>query len=64
MPEEKPATPPPAIAATIVRYSLPAMLAELQLERTSGSFAQEKIDQTEISKIFTAPTRRRVRHKK
>lgn len=35
-----------------IRYSLPAMLAELELERASGSFSQEKLHQDEIAKLF------------
>ena len=34
-----------------MRYSLPEMLKELEIERAAGSFAMEKLDQTEISKI-------------
>ncbi|HEV8074059.1 MAG TPA: hypothetical protein VGP21_07990 [Opitutaceae bacterium] len=64
MPDDKPDSPPPAVAAAIVRYSLPAMLAELKLERTAGGFAQEKIAQSEISKLFAAPNRRRDKSKK
>jgi hypothetical protein len=64
MPDDQPDSPPPALAAAVVRYSLPAMLAELKLERSAGSFAQEKIDQTEITKLFAAPTRRRAKPKK
>ncbi len=65
MPDDKPNSPPPTMAATVVRYSLPAMLAELKLERTAGGFAQERIDQTEITKLFaTTPTRRRAKPKK
>jgi|HubBroStandDraft_4_1064222.scaffolds.fasta_scaffold619181_2 hypothetical protein len=64
MPDDKPASPPRAAAAAVVRYSLPAMLAELKLERTAGGFAQERIDQAEITKLFTAPTRRRAKPKK
>jgi hypothetical protein len=63
MSADKPDPPPPVAAATVVRYSLPAMLAELKLERTAGGFAQEKIGQTEIAKIFTAPARRRAKRK-
>jgi hypothetical protein len=36
-----------------VRYSLPELLAELQLERTTGAFSQEKLHQVEIGKLFT-----------
>jgi hypothetical protein len=63
MPEDKADSPPPAPAAA-VRYSLPAMLAELKLERNAGGFAQERIAQTEITKLFAAPTRRRANPKK
>lgn len=63
MPAEKSDPSPPA-AAKVVRYSLPAMLAELKLERTTGGFSQEKIGQTEITKLFTSSHRRRVKNKK
>jgi len=63
MPDHKPDSPPSALAVA-VRYSLPAMLAELKLERTAGGFAQERIDQTEITKLFAAPIRRRAKSKK
>ncbi|HTJ79289.1 MAG TPA: hypothetical protein VL357_09860 [Rariglobus sp.] len=45
-------TPPTASKIAEVRYSLPAMLAELQSERTSGAFSQEKLHQIEIGKLF------------
>lgn len=46
-----------------VRYSLPQMLAELKLERTSGLFAMEKLDQNEIGKLFKAKGPRRAKSK-
>lgn len=46
-----------------VRYSLPQMLAELKLERTSGVFAMEKLDQNEIGKLFKAKASRRAKPK-
>lgn len=49
-PESEPAVINPQIAE--VRYSLPALLAELKLERTTGSFAMEKLNQVEIAKVF------------
>jgi hypothetical protein len=64
MSADKPNLSSRAPAAAVVRYSLPAMLAELRLERTAGGFAQEKIDQSEITKMFAAPTRRRAKSKK
>ena len=44
-----------------VRYSLPLMLRELQLERTQSYFAKEIIDQVEISKIFNQARRARAK---
>lgn len=44
-----------------VRYSLPEMLAELQLERTAGAFSQEKLYQVEIGKLFQNRKKRRVK---
>lgn len=42
-----------------VRYSLPELLREVQLERNAAVFAMEKLDRTEISKIFQKPRVRR-----
>ena len=42
-----------------VRYSLPELLREVQLERSAAVFAMEKLDRTEISKIFEKPRPRR-----
>lgn len=55
--DEAPQTPPPVVAVkpamlAEVRYSLPEMLAELDAERGSASFAMEKLDQNEIGKLF------------
>ncbi len=44
-----------------IRYSLPAMLAELRAERFSGSFSMEKLDQKEIGKMFKPQKRRRAK---
>ncbi|ACB77132.1 hypothetical protein [Opitutus terrae] len=62
-----PATPasggPPVIGE--VRYSLPQLLEELAIERSSGSFSMEKLDQNEIKKLFKSRTPpRRVKPKK
>lgn len=53
--------PTPAQASVIneVRYSLPELLSELQLERTSGAFSQEKLHQVEIVKLFQNKKKRR-----
>ncbi|RKX35204.1 MAG: hypothetical protein DRP71_04475 [Verrucomicrobia bacterium] len=42
-----------------VRYSLPKLLHELQVERTSSVFSKEILDQVEISKIFAQKKRAR-----
>ena len=42
-----------------VRYSLPELLREVQLERSAAVFAMEKLDRTEISKMFEKPRPRR-----
>ncbi len=56
--------PPSAMGGlTEVRYSLPQMLAELKLERTTGQFAMEKLDQNEIGKLFKSKTPRRAKPK-
>ena len=44
-----------------VRYSLPDLLAELQLERTTGAFSQEKLHQVEIGKLFQNRKKRRAK---
>ena len=56
--------PGPQLQAVVgVRYSLPDLLKELKLERASGSFAMEKLDQAEIGKLFKAQPRRRAKSK-
>ncbi len=44
-----------------VRYSLPDLLGELELERNAGSFAMEKLNQAEIGKMFENKRKRRVK---
>ena len=53
----------PADGETIreVRYSLPKLLRELQLERTGSLFAKEILDQMEISQIFTTRRKKHAR---
>ena len=48
---------------TEVKYSLPELLAELEAERGSASFAMEKLDQTEIGKLFKAKKPARAKSK-
>jgi hypothetical protein len=47
-----------------VRYSLPKLLRELQIERTSSVFSKEILDQVEISKIFVQKKRAREKARK
>ncbi len=54
--------PKPAVLAE-VRYSLPDLLAEIEAERGSASFAMEKLDQAEIGKLFKAKKPTRVKPK-
>ncbi len=57
-----PGRPAPAGASglKIVRYSLPDLLREVEVERSVAAFAMEKLDQGEITKLFTKPRPRRV----
>jgi hypothetical protein len=53
--EEKSAPVPAAPKSTVlseVKYSLPDLLAEIDAEKGSASFAMEKLDQAEIGKLF------------
>jgi hypothetical protein len=43
-----------------VRYSLPLLLQEVQLERDAPAFAMEKLEQVEIAKLFQKNRPRRV----
>jgi hypothetical protein len=52
---------PDTSGLTEVRYSLPALLAELKDERAAGSFAMEKLHQAEIGKLFQPRKKRRVK---
>lgn len=53
----------PTLAVAEVKYSLPDLLNELKAERSAGSFAMEKLDQSEIGKLFKAKPTRRVKPK-
>ena len=64
-PKSNPADPATSFVIGEVRYSLPQLLKELEIERASGSFAMEKLDQKEITKMFKASTAaRRAKSKK
>ncbi len=58
--DPKPPAAPPVM--TEIRYSLPDILAELQLERSASSFSQEKLHQVEIGKLFQTRKKRRVKN--
>ena len=45
-------TPASKVTLTEVKYSLPDLLAEIEAEKGSASFAMEKLDQAEIGKLF------------
>jgi len=60
-----PSSPPVAKkpVLTEVKYSLPEMLEEIKGERTSGSFAMEKLEQQDIKKLFKKKPARRAKSK-
>jgi len=45
---------------TEVRYSLPQLLREVKLELDAPAFAMEKLEQSEIAKLFKKNRPRRV----
>jgi len=42
-----------------VRYSLPQLLREVQVERNTPAFAMEKLEQVEITQVFQKNRTRR-----
>lgn len=58
----EPTSPLGAVAE--VRYSLPALLREVEIERAAPIFAMEKLDQAEIKKLFPRNNRRRAAAKR
>jgi hypothetical protein len=61
-PEKKPAPTAPVIHE--VRYSLPEMMGEIELERSESAIGMETLDQTEIRELFAKNKRRHARDKK
>lgn len=51
----------PKIAIAEVRYSLSDLLTELKAERAASTFAMERLDQSEIGKLFKAKQPRRAK---
>jgi hypothetical protein len=60
--DQAPAPPKKGVLSE-VKYSLPEMLAEIDAEKGSTSFAMEKLDQNEIGKLFKAKKPARVKPK-
>lgn len=54
-----PGSSPTPLVVGEVRYSLPQLLREVQLEREAPAFAMEKLDQVEIGKLFSKKRPRR-----
>ena len=48
-----------ALAPTMVRYSLPELLEEVELEKAAGSIGLQKVAQSDITKLFQAQPKRR-----
>jgi len=59
--EQEPTAPPTPDLVMGLRYSLPSMLAEIRLEKISGSYSMEKLDQKEIGKLFKPKKRTRAK---
>lgn len=51
--------PPGTIHIAEVRYSLPELLREVQFERATTTYAMERLDQSEIAKLFEKRKTRR-----
>jgi len=47
-----------------LKYSLPELLREVEIERRAPVFAMEKLDQSEIKKLFPRNNRRRATTKR
>jgi hypothetical protein len=66
MPDRTPETRPPIPAPVFqeVRYSLPDLLSEIELERSESSIGMETLDQGEIRELFAKRRQRHGRDKK
>ena len=60
MDHPNPGSPPGTAPVAEVRYSLPEMLAEVQRERESPTFARERLGQSDINRMFGKKRTRRV----
>ena len=65
MPAEPSSSEPPPNLTTLreVRYPLPQLMRELQLERTGSVFSREILDQMEIAQIFATRRKKNARRK-
>ena len=63
MPEEPPSPEATPNLTTLreVRYPLPQLMRELQLERTGSVFSREILDQMEIAQIFATRRKKNAR---
>jgi len=60
-PEESPPAPEADSASpfTEVRYSLPELLKDVKMDRSSSQFSMEKLDQDTISRLYEEHNSRR-----
>ncbi len=60
--EEAPSSPESDSASPFaeIKYSLPELLRDVKLDRTSSLFSMEKLDQDAISRLFDQHNSRRV----
>ncbi len=66
MPDPDPEAPPRPVSPLIneVRYSLPDLLREIDLDRRESALGMDTLDQVEIKKLFADRRQRHVRRKK
>ncbi len=55
---QAPPSAAPQVRIAEVRYSLPELLEELKIERAASTFAMERLDQSEIGKLFKSKAAR------
>jgi hypothetical protein len=60
-PEDQPATPEEGSGSPFaeIRYSLPELLRDVKIDRSSGLFSMEKLDQDTISRLYEQQNSRR-----
>ncbi|BET67040.1 hypothetical protein ASA1KI_19580 [Opitutales bacterium ASA1] len=61
--DDQPQTDLGEFAVQEVKYHLPTMLRELQIERSQSHFSKEILDQIEITKLFMQARKARARAK-